>query len=108
MGREATLTIVQWIATLDLYDWKCAYCGGPYEALEHQRPLVAPDGGTTALNCVPSCQSCNLRKGIRHPDEIMRKETSLSPEAHRRIQAEMKALHGQNTSPPQEIQPLNG
>jgi len=94
MGREATLTITQWLATLDRYNWRCAYCKGPYEVLEHRKPLAAPDGGTTAINCVPACQSCNSRKGTRHPDEIMQKETSLSPEAHRRIQAEMEALHG--------------
>ena len=94
LGREATLTITQWMATLNFYGWRCAYCHGPYEALEHRKPLVALDGGTTAINCVPSCQSCNSRKGTRHPDEIMQKETSLSPEAHRRIRVEMEALHG--------------
>lgn len=93
MGRPATLTITQWLTTLDFYDWRCAYCRGPYEALEHQRPLIAADGETTAKNCVPSCHSCNSWKGTRHPDEIMKKETSLSPEAHRRIQDEMEALH---------------
>jgi len=102
-GREATLTITQWLATLNLYGWCCAYCQGPYEALDHHRPLIAPDGGTTAINCVPSCQSCNSRKGTRHPDEIMQKETSLSPRAHKRIQAEMEALHGNKLRLPSDV-----
>lgn len=92
-GRESTLTITEWSKTLDHYEWRCAYCGGPYEELDHWIPLDGA-GGTTANNCVPSCRSCNRRKGTRHPDTIMGQESSLSPGAHRRIQAEMEALHG--------------
>ncbi len=92
-GGEATLTLPQWAKTLDHYDWRCAYCGGPYQELEHWIPLDG-GGGTTAINCVPSCRSCNRRKGTRHPHEIMEVESSLSPSVHRRIQAEMEALHG--------------
>lgn len=90
-GCEATLTIGQWIETLEHYNWQCAYCGKPYQELEHEIPIVH-GGGTTAMNCLPSCRPCNRQKGGKHPDSIG--ETSLSPEAHRRIRAEMKALHG--------------
>ena len=33
---EATLTIGQWMETLTYFDWRCAYCGKPYEELEHE------------------------------------------------------------------------
>ena len=94
-GGKATLTIGQWINTLEYYNWLCAYCSGPYEELEHRIPIDR-GGGTTAKNCVPSCQSCNRRKGALHPDEIIARESSLSPEAHRRIEAEMQKLHTLN------------
>lgn len=101
-GCEATLTITQWLKTLDHYDWRCAYCGDPYEELEHEIP-IALGGGTTAINCIPSCRSCNRTKSMKHPDEI--RETSLSPEAHRRVRAEMEALHGHEISI--ELPPLS-
>lgn len=91
--REGLLTIGHWIKTLEYYNWRCAYCGGPYEELEHRIPIDR-GGGTTAKNCVPSCQSCNRRKGLLHPDEIIARESSLSPAAHRRIEAEMGKLYG--------------
>jgi 5-methylcytosine-specific restriction endonuclease McrA len=92
-GGEGSLTIGQWVITLEHYNWLCTYCGGPYEELEHRIPIDR-GGGTTAKNCVPSCQSCNRRKGVLHPEEIIARETSLSPTAHRRIEAEMETLHG--------------
>lgn len=90
-GCEATLTISQWLETLERYNWSCAYCGDPYAELEHEIPIVR-GGGTTAINCVPSCRPCNRTKSSKHPDEI--RETSLSPEAHRRVRAQMEELHG--------------
>ena len=99
LGREATLTISQWIDTLNRLDWHCAYCGGPYEELEHWIPINL-GGGTTAGNCIPSCESCNRRKGNRHPDDIMNKESSLSPEVHRRIKADLQKLHGNQSAVP--------
>lgn len=65
---NATLTLRQWRATLDHFGSRCAYCGGIYKAMEHFIPL--PLAGTTANNCVPSCPSCNSRKGDRHPDTL--------------------------------------
>lgn len=93
-GGDSSLTIEQWIITLEHYDWRCAYCGGSYEELEEHRIPIDRGDGTTAKNCVPSCQSCNRRKGALHPEEILAREISLSPAAHRRIEAEMETLQG--------------
>lgn len=57
-GVAATLTLEEWLAILDAHDWKCAYCEGPFESVEHVIPLHF-GGGTTAENCVPACIACN-------------------------------------------------
>ena len=64
LGLSATLTIEQWYKTLGVFNWRCAYCGGPLEAMDHVVPIDRR-GGTTATNCVPACTSCNSAKGPR-------------------------------------------
>lgn len=68
-GVVADLTIEQWIATLESWGFKCAYCGGEYQVMEHIIP-VSQGGGTTVDNCVPACFSCNIRKLNMTPDEL--------------------------------------
>jgi hypothetical protein len=50
----------QWLETLEYFDYKCAYCGGNYEVIEHYLPNHK--AGTTVSNCVPACSSCNVMK----------------------------------------------
>lgn len=65
----ATLTVEQWLRTLEHFKWKCAYCEQrPGVIIEHFIPL--PLAGTTAENCVPSCYACNSKKGCVHPDFV--------------------------------------
>jgi len=54
----ATLTIHEWLDTLNRCHWQCGLCGGPFESMEHIRPL-GWGGGTTADNCIPACFNCN-------------------------------------------------
>lgn len=68
LGLEATLTIKQWLLILDRFNSNCAYCQceatgkvSVFQLLEHIL-AVRDGGGTTALNCVPACVSCNRRK----------------------------------------------
>lgn len=69
-GLPATLTLEQWLATLDYFEWMCAYCRvKPYKVLEHFIPVVL-DGGTTVDNCVPACILCNSRKGNIPPKKV--------------------------------------
>ncbi len=65
----ATLNLIAWICTLTYFQWRCAYCGGPYHLIEHYIPIVH-GGGTTWSNCVPACRSCNGRKGTQHPSLV--------------------------------------
>jgi len=65
-SQLATLTIDEWLYTLEYFNRRCAYCREKfsYEHLEHFFPLADPESpGTTAYNCVPACSRCNLRKG---------------------------------------------
>lgn len=59
LGLVSDLTIEQWLRILDLYGWRCRYCGNAFSDLDHVVP-VAFGGGTTAKNVVPSCRTCNL------------------------------------------------
>lgn len=62
-----TLTLEQWISTLDHFQWKCAYCEErDYQLLEHFIPL-SHGKGTTQDNCVPACTKCNVTKSAWHP-----------------------------------------
>jgi 5-methylcytosine-specific restriction endonuclease McrA len=49
--------------------YRCVYCGGPFESIDHDIPLCR--GGPHALsNLVPSCTSCNSRKRTKTGDEF--------------------------------------
>ena len=62
---EATLTLVDWLLTLEQFQWRCAYCQvRSFEIMSHIFPL--PRGGTTPENCVPSCYSCSSGRGKLH------------------------------------------
>jgi hypothetical protein len=56
-GTDATLTVMEWLATLEDFDWRCAYCQArPFQVMSHVIPF--PQGGTVLGNCVPSCYKC--------------------------------------------------
>ncbi|HEU5382216.1 MAG TPA: HNH endonuclease signature motif containing protein [Ktedonobacteraceae bacterium] len=60
-GLRADLYLDDWLQTIEDFEWKCAYCGKPYQTLDHFIALVQ-GGGTSIDNCVPSCLSCNQCK----------------------------------------------
>ena len=67
LNLPATLTLRQWLDTLEYFGWRCAYCGRvDFAAMDHFVP-VTQGGGTTQGNCVPACVSCNSAKGGRSP-----------------------------------------
>lgn len=67
----ATLTVKEWLETLNFFEWKCAYCRkAPYTDLEHFIPITL-EGGTTKDNCIPTCHRCNMLKDNLHPDHVM-------------------------------------
>jgi hypothetical protein len=57
LRAEATLTLVEWLETLNYFHWCCAYCQSkPCQVMSHY--IALPEGGTTATNCVPACYRC--------------------------------------------------
>lgn len=62
-----TLTLNEWLEILKDYDYKCAYCGIEFDKntlpeRDHIIP-ISKDGDNTKENIVPSCRSCNAKKG---------------------------------------------
>jgi 5-methylcytosine-specific restriction endonuclease McrA len=78
----ATLLLSEWLATLEKYRYCCAYCGEPYEELEHIVPLHHGTKGTTQDNCVPACRECNVVKGRHHPDLLKRVSDGIERVRH--------------------------
>jgi hypothetical protein len=68
-GLKANLTSAAWRITLEDFDYRCAYCGGPGSTIDHVLSL-ARGGGTCIDNCVPSCSLCNERKGSAPPSQL--------------------------------------
>lgn len=72
-GLPATVTIGQWLRTLDHFGWRCAYCQAEavegYMGIDHYLPLCLK-GGSTPENCVPCCPDCSRKKGTKHPGAI--------------------------------------
>lgn len=83
---DATLTLAQWIGTLENFRYRCAYCDGLYQALEHYISLVM-GGGTTSINCVPACKTCNNVKGYALPEDVIEHGRRIAPAALVRVGA---------------------
>lgn len=63
------LRLNEWLKTLEHFSWKCAYCSGNYDCLEHFIP-VSLGGLTIRSNCVPACNMCNTRKREHYPQDV--------------------------------------
>lgn len=49
--------------------WRCAYCGGPAETIDHVMPR-SRGGGHVWENVVAACARCNHKKGDKTPKEM--------------------------------------
>jgi 5-methylcytosine-specific restriction endonuclease McrA len=49
---------------IEVYGHTCAYCGAPYDHIDHVIP-IARGGRHIAANLRPACKKCNLRKGSK-------------------------------------------
>lgn len=55
---------------LEAHDFRCAYCGGEYETLDHVVALAR--GGLHAPeNIVPACKRCNFKKKTKSRSEFL-------------------------------------
>ena len=62
------LTAAQWREIKAAYDYRCVYCRRKTVALQmdHIQPL-SQGGNHTAMNIVPACKPCNVRKADGPP-----------------------------------------
>ncbi len=61
---RTVVTAVQIRARVAFFGDCCAYCGGPYEHLDHTIPL-SRGGPHCPANLRPTCASCNLHKAAK-------------------------------------------
>lgn len=54
------------IDRIKFYGNKCWICGGPYESLDHVKPLIR-GGNNLPSNLRPACLKCNSSKGCKWP-----------------------------------------
>ncbi len=62
----STLTLDEWLEILKAYNYECAYCGNPYESMDHYIPFKL-GGANVKDNVVPACWPCNKDKSSKHP-----------------------------------------
>lgn len=65
-GAQGSATIDQIAARVAYFGGRCWMCGGPYEAIDHVKPLARGGSGWPA-NLRPACKSCNSAKSDRWP-----------------------------------------
>jgi len=68
-AKEAfTLTLEEWLETLEHFKNRCAYCGEKSRKLVHEHVIPLERGGWhTKVNVIPACISCNRLKGRKIP-----------------------------------------
>jgi 5-methylcytosine-specific restriction endonuclease McrA len=74
-----SFSAAEWLALVERYGGRCAYCGGigPLQA-DHRVPLAL--GGSNAIaNILPACPSCNARKHLLTEDEFRARLASEGP-----------------------------
>lgn len=69
-GLPDDFTADEWTEILEVYGYRCAYCGDVDSKLQQDHIVpVCQGGGYTADNIVPACAACNARKGGRTPEQ---------------------------------------
>ena len=72
-----TLTAQEWADILEVYNYRCAYCDVEFEVenMPHKDHVIpiSKGGHNTKENVVPTCQSCNSKKGnkLNYKSEAM-------------------------------------
>jgi 5-methylcytosine-specific restriction endonuclease McrA len=70
-GAQGSWTGAEWLALIELWGGRCAYCGRETRLLtvDHRIPLSR--GGSNSIeNILPSCHVCNARKRTRTEEEF--------------------------------------
>jgi 5-methylcytosine-specific restriction endonuclease McrA len=79
-AAEGSFTAAEWLALVEQWGGRCAYCGaeGPLQS-EHRTPLDR--GGTNFIaNILPACGRCNTKKHRMTEEEFRARLASESPD----------------------------
>lgn len=78
--QKHKISIDEWEACKKYFNYRCAYCGEPFEDYydEKEKDFVKEHyvnlGSNRLDNCVPACNSCNLSKSSKEFEEWYTKE----------------------------------
>ena len=85
IAADGRFTSAEWLALVEVWGARCAYCGcdDPLEA-DHRIPLAR--GGTNFIsNILPACRSCNAKKHLMTEEEF---RARLAEESKRDLQSD--------------------
>ena len=87
-GAEGYLSQSEWNKVLELFDYKCAYCGSDGKPLglsmDHILPLSA-GGEHIFSNIIPCCRSCNSQKHTSSAAQWYPRQTFYDPDRYTKI-----------------------
>ena len=92
----ATLNIAGWNYIVTFFDNRCAYCGDPWEQIEHAT-AICRGGGTTLANCLPACERCNSMKHQHSLEYLLAKD--LWPHQTARLEHALTWLQNHGRTP---------
>jgi 5-methylcytosine-specific restriction endonuclease McrA len=79
LENQPDVDIIVWRETLELFEYRCAYCLDWATSLDHI--LAIENGGTNDPdNCIPACKRCNSSKGKKYID-VWLKTARIAKEA---------------------------
>jgi hypothetical protein len=94
--RDHDITEEEWKKCLEVFDYKCAYCGlpqekhivirnGKYIIMNLHKEHVDNEGYNDLRNGVPACKSCNDRKHIKDIEDWYKKQEFFTEERYNKI-----------------------
>jgi 5-methylcytosine-specific restriction endonuclease McrA len=79
-AAAGSFTAAEWLALVEQYGGRCAYCGES-TALEADHRVPLSRGGTNTIdNILPACRVCNARKHRMTEEEFRARLASESPD----------------------------
>lgn len=82
---RGTYTVEEWMACLEAFDYKCAYCASTHNLTVDHIVAVSKGGYNYAFNLTVACGSCNSSKGASDVVEWYSKQPFYSEENLRNI-----------------------
>lgn len=90
--QDFALTEEEWLAALEYFDYKCAYCGRE-EGLTYDHFIPFSKGGSfTKENIIPACKFCNSSKNNSDFEKWYKSYKYFEPTRYDRIKKYLKLV----------------